>query len=87
MPLSISTSSTATEVFLFRSFEIRHLVPGKAFFGPVLVPVSTLVKRVCLDCRNVMRGAAVIRKYSEAFRNLYGSSSSSFVGEFARNAG
>jgi hypothetical protein len=35
----------------------------------------------------VMRGAAVIRKYSEAFRNLYGSSSSSFVGEFARNAG
>ena len=51
----------------FRSFEIRHLVPGKTFFGPVLVPLSRLVKRAFrVDCRNVMRGAAVIRKYSRS---------------------
>src|SRR6266436_4079956 len=49
------------EVFRFRGFEIRHLVPGKAFFGPLLVPVSSRESTVLGQCGTIKTWAARLR--------------------------
>src|SRR6266478_558114 len=46
LPNPVTPTIDFTSVFHQKWIKIRHLVPGKTFFGPVLVPLSTLVKRV-----------------------------------------